>query len=84
LPNTEAALTGPDAADGAAAAAAAGAPLGGAPPVAGAAGAAGLELVHPAIDTAIITSMIAITLIDENFIDTPLLLEKFPVTTPLI
>jgi hypothetical protein len=49
----------------------AGALLDGAPVVAGAAGAAGLELVQPAIETAITTKIIAITLTCENFIKYP-------------
>jgi hypothetical protein len=40
----------------------------GAPPVAGAAGVAGLELVHPATKTAVTTKTMAITLTCENFI----------------
>jgi hypothetical protein len=43
-------------------------PLDVAPPVAGVAGVAGLELAHPAIETAITTKAMAITLTCENFI----------------
>ena len=64
-------VTSAPAAGAAVALAGAAVPLAGDPPVAGAVVVDGLELVQPAIEIAITTRIIAITLMCENFIVIP-------------